>query len=201
MATSTDQEILNLLIKGTPLSILEIASLLNLTKADIRYHINKLLLQNKIIKISPNQGVPGRPAFRYAISDDEYKNNLEFLTNGLLSLFPDRSELISKLSDYFTSDLSLDSHQPIIIKLNSLISDLAHMHYSPRWETQFQGPMIYFGNCPYRKLLESHPDLCEMDKMIISKHLIQDVEVKNTIANGSHFCKFLILIKNPARNQ
>ena len=196
MPISTEQEILNLLAKTKPLSILEMAKLLNLTKADIRYHIKNLLAKNKIVKITPKEGVPGRPAFRYKISDDEFKHNLVFLTKGLLSLFPNETELLSKLSDYFVSDFSPDENQTIITKLNSLISKLSEMNYSPRWETQFQGPIIHFGNCPYRKLLKSHPELCEMDKMIISKYLNQDAKIVNTIAKESLSCKFQILIKN-----
>lgn len=199
MPISTEQEILNLLTKSKPLSILEMAELLNLTKADIRYHIKNLLTKNKIIKISPKEGVPGRPAFRYKISDDEFKHNLDFLTNGLISLFKDESDLLIKLSDYYMSDFSPNKNQTIINKLNSLILKLLEMNYSPRWETQFQGPIIYFGNCPYRKLIENHPELCELDKMIISKYLNQDVEIEKTIAKESLFCKFQILIKNLAR--
>ncbi len=199
MPTTTEQEIVNLLTNRKPLSILEMAKLLNLTKADIRYHVKNMLTQNKIVKIPPKEGAPGRPAFRYKISDDEFKHNLDFLTNGLLSLFPNKSELINNLSDNFVSDFSPDENRTIITKLNSLIYKFLELNYLPRWETQFQGPIIYFGNCPYRKLIENHPELCELDKMIISKYLNQDVEIEKTIAKESLFCKFQILIKNLAR--
>ena len=197
MIPKTEQEIINLLAKRNPLSISEIATELNLTKADIRYHIKNLLLKNKLIKVSPRKGIPGRPAIRYSISNDVYNNNLEFLANSLLSLSSDKTELVERLADCFLSEETTEKYQPILSKLNFLMSKLSNMNYSSRWETQFQGPIIYFANCPYRQLLKNHPELCEMDREIISKFLKHDVVTLNTIANGSYFCKFHVLIKNP----
>jgi predicted ArsR family transcriptional regulator len=196
MEQTTESELLNLISTRHSMSILEISTIMNLTKADIRYHVKKLVKKNHLIELLPNEGLPGRPAKRYKINPNYFNHNLENLISGLISFFPNKRDLVEKLSNYFfISFVKSNSQQPILQKLNSLVSNFSKMNYASRWETQFQGPTIFFSNCPYRNIIELHPELCQMDKLIISKFLNFEVKQINTIADGSSYCKFLVLIK------
>ena len=93
-------------------------------------------------------------------------------------------------------DTTSENNHSVIAKLNSLITFLGKMNYDSKWETHYEGPILFFGNCPYRKIVQSNPEFCEMDRQIISKFLSQEVITQNTIKKGSRFCQFLIQINN-----
>ncbi len=193
---STANEIISLLKKNGSMTILEIATTLRLTKADIRYQINNLLKSNVIVEEKPTNGTPGRPAKRYSLAPENFPDNYVYLVEAMLTWFPDKDSMIDGLSNYFSIINPDENSLSIISKLNSLKSFLDNMNYDTRWETHLQGPILFFSNCPYRKIIHSHPELCEMDQQIISKYLSQDVITQSTIEKGSRNCQFLIQIKS-----
>ncbi len=197
MNKSTEEEILVTLSQHDSMSVSELSISLNLTKADIRYHIKKLLKSGSIIIIPPEAGLRGRPAIRYKISNTFYSHNLETLINALLSIIPFNDDNISKIANYFSSLISSGYSQSLITKFNTLIIGLNKQNYNARWETQFTGPAIYFSNCPYRQIVQNHPTMCELDKRILEVFLDKKVSITQTNAlHGTKSCKFQILIRS-----
>lgn len=199
MNKTTTEEILISISKHQSLSVLELSTMLNLTKADIRYHISKLLKKNLVLRDKPHTGLPGRPAARFKITSDFYDNNLEFLIDGLISVYDNREELFSKLKSYYLTQIKLDKRQLLLTNLNKFIQIYNKFHYKARWETHYQGPAIFFNNCPYRQLIQKYPEFCELDRMVISKCLDQEVIILSTIAKNSNYCHFQLLVKNPTQ--
>ncbi|MDO9085935.1 MAG: winged helix-turn-helix transcriptional regulator [Anaerolineaceae bacterium] len=195
MQNSTDEEIINILSKNIPMSVNQLATLLNLTKADIRYQIKKLHKSGKVVKIEPELNLRGRPASRYKISDSFYKHNLIFLIHALFHLLPPGKNTFIKLSEHLSEKMDIDTNSSAISKLNQLISFLNLQNYESRWETQFHGPVIFFSNCPYRQVIQDHSELCVMDKDLIEISLNKKVKTLQTIVNnGGFYCKFQIII-------
>jgi predicted ArsR family transcriptional regulator len=195
MNKSTEEEILETLSQHDSMSVLELSISLNLTKADIRYHIKKLLTSGSIKIIPPEAGLRGRPAIRYKISYSFYSHNLETLTNALLSIIPINDDNILKIAKYFSSLISSVHSQTLITKFNTLIIGLNKQNYNARWETQYKGPVIYFSNCPYRQVVQNHPIMCELDRRILEVFLDKKVSVTQSNAlNGTRNCKFQISI-------
>lgn len=195
MNKSTEEEILEALSQHDSMSVLELSISLNLTKADIRYHIKKLLTSGSIVIIPPEAGLRGRPAIRYKISYSFYSHNLETLTNALLSIIPINDDNILKIAKYFSSLISSVHSQTLITKFNTLIIGLNKQNYNARWETQYKGPVIYFSNCPYRQVVQNHPIMCELDRRILEVFLDKKVSVTQSNAlNGTRNCKFQISI-------
>ncbi|HSM23231.1 MAG TPA: winged helix-turn-helix transcriptional regulator [Anaerolineaceae bacterium] len=199
MDKSTQEDILISLSKHQSLSVLELSTMLNLTKADIRYHISKLLKKNLVLREKPHTGLPGRPAARFKITSDFYENNLVFLIDGLIAVHENRSDLFSKLESYFVNHIKFDKNQLSLNNLNKIIQILNIFHYKARWETHYQGPSIFFNNCPYRQLIQKYPEFCELDRMVISSCLDQEVIILSTIAKNSNYCHFQLLVKNPTQ--
>lgn len=195
MNKSTEEEILVTLAQHESMSVKELSISLNLTKADIRYHIRKLLNNGTINNIPPDPGMRGRPAVRYKIATTFFSHNLVTLINALFSIIPIIDDNISRLAKYYCSLIPLEPSQSLITKFNTLIIGLNYQNYNARWETQFKGPVIYFSNCPYRQVVQNYPILCEMDKRIIEVFLDKNTTIINTFAkNGTKNCKFQILI-------
>lgn len=195
MNKSTEEEILATLAQHESMSVKELSISLNLTKADIRYHIKKLLTNSMIDIIPPQAGKRGRPAVRYKISNSFYSHNLVTLVNSIFSTISINDDHISKMAKYYSSLIPSEPSQSLITKFNTLIIGLNYQNYNARWETQFKGPVIYFSNCPYRQVVQNHPILCEMDKRIIEVFLDKNATIINTFAiNGTKNCKFQISI-------
>jgi predicted ArsR family transcriptional regulator len=195
MNKSTQEEILVTLSQHDSMSVLELSISLNLTKADIRYHISKLLTYGTINIIPPEAGLRGRPATRYKIANSYYSHNFVTLINAIFSAIPINDDEISKIAKYYASLIAPEFSQSFITKFNTLIIGLNQQNYCARWETQFKGPVVYFSNCPYRQVVQNHPILCELDRRIVEVFLDKNVTIINTFAiNGSKNCKFQISI-------
>ncbi len=195
MNKSTEEEILATLSQHDSMSVLELSISLNLTKADIRYHIKKLLTSGSINVVPPEAGIRGRPAVRYKIANTFYSHNLVTLVNTIFSTITINDEHISKMAKYYSSMIPSEHQKSLITKFNTLIIGLNKQNYNARWETQFKGPVIYFSNCPYRQVVQNHPFLCELDRRIIAVFLNKNVSIINTFAiNGTGSCKFQISI-------
>ncbi len=195
MHKSTEDEILSILSKNESMTIYELSISLSLTKADIRYHILKLLKTGAIYPIQPESGKPGRPAIRYKIDNTYFAHNLPSLIDAIFSFVPLDDNNISKISNFICSKIETSNTKSTIIKFNDLIIGLTKQNYIPRWETQYSGPVIYFSNCPYRQIIQKHPLLCEMDRKIIEEFLEKKVTIVHSIQlNETKSCKFQICV-------
>jgi len=197
MNRSTEEELLLILSKHQSLTILELSTILNLTKADIRYHISKLIKKGQVIKEEPNVGLPGRPAARFKVSPVLFEDNFELLIDGLISIYDNKPKLFLKLEKYFLDQIKLDKTSSLLINLIKFIQIFENFHYEARWETHYHGPVVFFNNCPYRKIIHKYSELCELDRMIIAKSLNQEVNCLSTIAKNSRFCQFQVILKSP----
>jgi predicted ArsR family transcriptional regulator len=44
---------------------------------------------------------------------------------------------------------------------------LNELEYQARWEAHARSPRIILGNCPYKGIIEEHPELCQMDVYLL----------------------------------
>lgn len=193
----TEDEILALIANQQPMTIAQIAKNLNLTKADIRYQITKLLKANKLNTVYPITGEPGRPAIRYQVAENYYSDNYSFLLEAFIKTFMLSEDDVKNLVDEISNNLSIDSSQPIIIRINDLVSNLNSHNYQARWETRYHGPIIFFLNCPYRQLASNHPQFCKMDLKLIEKNINKKVRKISTIVEDkTNKCAFQVLLND-----
>ncbi len=150
MTQSTSQEILTLLSSNPLLTVKEISQRLNLTKADIRYHISRLEAEGQIKSASAQpkqvQTKPGRPAKVFTVSDQVYPDNIKELMQtwfSLSGLKPETLQTAAQLmvNNFAISDTLLHS---VFQTMNHIITELNHRHYNARWEIKPHGPVIYF---------------------------------------------------------
>jgi predicted ArsR family transcriptional regulator len=159
-------------------SVAELAEMLALTKADIRYHL-KTLIADHLIEVTPVGEKPprhgrGRPAARFMLTGKARPDNYQALAAILMRLFLDRSDQSPQENALTLASLMFDrttanSSRPVQ-ELNRLMDELNRRSYAAHWEARREGPEIFFENCPYAAILPDFPLLCEMDRQVITQH-------------------------------
>jgi hypothetical protein len=77
--------------------------------------------------------------------------------------------------------------------LQNAIKILNVHHYQASWEARLNGPRFYLRNCPYAALLGDHPELCNMDRLILETLIKKPVHQIAKMGFGlevSLFCVF-----------
>lgn len=176
MEKNTSQQILGYLSENPNATVRQISRALQVTAADVRYHLSNLLEQN-LVNISANNKVSqrGRPARSYTLSHQARPNNILSLARAALSLLFCESPKLEKetLQQIANQLFPTQSEFPssFTSKIIQLINRLNLTGYVARWEARPNGPRIFFANCPYRQLLNQFPQLCEVDRLILQNQL------------------------------
>ena len=198
----TEERILDLLRKHQQATCQELASLLGMTKANIQYHLQKMV-QEKIVESSDEKPVEGkgRPAKIYRLHSNAFENNYEGLCEIVLSeLMHDRrlpepeEEVMTQMGERLAKKMMVSGS--MVQRLNQLIHYLNRHGYQANWEARQRGPMITFRSCPYATLLGAFPSLCLMDaqmiKDVLSARIIQNETNSMTMENKVTICRFKV---------
>ncbi len=140
----------------------------------------------------------GRPAQIYSARQLSDQNNLEQLTDTLLStlftnLMPgEETQILRNIARQMVDRCVVDKHNPTR-QLYSSIRALNRMSYQAHWEAHLQNPRIMLGHCPYLALMEHHPEICQLDNYLLQELLdtpVEHSEKRVTNARGLTECVF-----------
>lgn len=198
MDQPTSSEILTLLSKSHPLTIAEISQQLNLTKADIRYHVSRLINEGQLKSASStiSSQKRGRPAKVFTVSDELYPDNIKELIQVWFGLTGLNTETLKKAAALLAKNFVHNKESTsFFLKMNEIITELNHRKYNARWEIKPSGPVIYFHNCPYKNIVGQNFELCQMDQYLLSELTGTDIRKQHTIAqNKTNRCMFILRI-------
>lgn len=206
MPATIREKILEHLRLNRTASVAALAFALDVTKADIRYHL-KPLLGEGLVEIEDRESTQsnkarGRPKASFRLTSSARANNLQALASALLHEFysaqsVDPEERSSRLARLLFS-LPADEGDTLIQRLTRLVDQLRESHYEPRWEAHSAGPRILFENCPYAAILAEFPQLCEMDRQYISQFSGLRTELLQTLNTSKRkppACVFRLTIR------
>lgn len=195
------QKILNFILEQQSATVEELSRVFKVTPANIRHHISILTEQGSVQVIGQKAtAIRGRPAQLYGATQQSNQNNLEILTETLLSiLFEDfgsveRNQLLKKIARQLATYFKLDTYNPTR-RLYSSIRILKRMNYQPHWEAHFEYPRIMLGHCPYRAILAHNPEICHMDAFMLRELLdtpVRQIEKLAFNTKGIEECVFLM---------
>jgi len=199
--TNARQKILNYILEQQSATADELSKVFNVTPANIRHHLSILVGQGslKIIGQKATSG-KGRPSQIFRASQQSEQNNLEQLTDTLLSTLLGASQpeepsvLLQDIARQLVKKYVLDKHNPTR-RLYSSIRALNHMSYQAHWEAHIENPRIMLGHCPYLAILDHHPEICEMDSYLLKELLDRPVRQTEKLAlnaKGLPECIFLL---------
>ncbi len=199
----TYNRILTYLKENRTATITNLTMLWGLTRADIRHHINNLLQDGLIEKVSPvkqKQIKRGRPEHEYSLcsksGDGNYHNLCAVLLKFLLRCYP--TNIQGDLLETLAKEISANPIQTSSLtkKMNILVSWLNERGYHSHWEAGAEGPRLMFLHCPYAILLPEYPELCRLDELILENSLslkIKQIAQMDPRSNNSRACVFKIL--------
>ncbi len=187
--TTARQKVLTHLKKTRAASAREIARALKMSAPNIRHHLSVLRSDGRVefVAVNNREG-RGRPEKMYSLSQSALGDNLSALADALLSVEGYKLQVESVASRLL--DSTQFTNLPITKRLALLVEKLNEMHYQSRWEASAEGPRVILGRCPYAKIIEQHPELCQMDAAMLKGALGNNVEQIAKIEKMQSACIF-----------
>jgi len=169
---ATRNQILNYLQNHPPSSAGEIARYLQMTSANIRYHLGILKTEGAVTDVGQRPaGGAGRPILLYTLASNSLGDNLVPLLSGLLTALErdkDQNPTLDQLVEILIPD-QWGKTRNRIQRFNKAVAFLNSKHYHASWEARPQGPRVILRHCPYQHLAQTHPILCRMDERLLSR--------------------------------
>lgn len=195
------QKILNFILEQQSTTVEELSKVFRVTPANIRHHLSILVGQGSVIVIG--QKAPafrGRPAQIYRGAQQSNQSNLDHLADVLFinliqnSGQDEKAPLLKKIASQLVAKFPLDINNSTR-RLYSSIRALNHMSYQAHWEAHVENPRIMLGHCPYRAILDRHPEICQMDAFILEALIdtpVRQIEKLALNAKDLPQCVFLL---------
>jgi predicted ArsR family transcriptional regulator len=200
MATAR-QKILRYILEERGVTVEALSRVFKVTQANIRHHLSILVEQGSVRVIGKmEQNGKGRPSQIFTASQRSDQNNLEQLTDTLLSTLlsdaqPENSNvLMHEIARQMVSKTIVDKHNPTR-QLYSTIRALNRMSYQAHWEAHIENPRIMLGHCPYQAILAHHPEICQLDAFLLQELLDTPVSQAGKLSPNTKSlpeCVFLI---------
>jgi predicted ArsR family transcriptional regulator len=167
----TRQQILTYLNTHPGATALEISRYLDLTAANIRYHLGSLL-SSGWVQISGKRGPggAGRPTKLYNLTSRSLGSNIESLLTIILeTLGADNSadEILRTIAEILADKADLKPGNRIQ-KYNQAVEYLNQLDYHANWEAHPEGPQVILRHCPYREMAKDQDQLCQIDSYLLS---------------------------------
>jgi len=168
----TRVSILNYLEAHPPSSADEIGRYLEMTAANIRYHL-QILEEEGFVQVSGKRspGGAGRPILLYSLTALTLEDNLAPLLGGLLALIQNsdaRDQLLAEAAEGLIKG-ELEPRKNRVQRFNQGIAFLNTRHYHASWEARPGGPRVALRHCPYQDLAQTHPVLCQLDQVLLQQ--------------------------------
>ena len=168
----TRERIFTYLQNHPPSSAGDISRYLEMTSANIRYHLD-ILIDRGLVCVAgerPAGGV-GRPILLYSLTSNSLGDNLKPLLRALLSEMNEsenQEQVINKITDNLIKG-KLEGRRNRVQRFNEGIEFLNTMHYHASWEARPQGPQVELRHCPYQDLAKTQPALCLLDEKLLQR--------------------------------
>lgn len=166
----TRERILTYLKDHPPSSAEEISRYLEMTPANIRYHLD--ILENmglvEVIGKRPAGGA-GRPILLYSQTSVSLGDNLVPLLEAFLTEVngsDSRDEILNQIAERLIQG-KIGQTRNRVQRFNEGVAYLNTLHYHASWEARPQGPRVELRHCPYQDLAQTYPILCQLDEKLL----------------------------------
>ena len=156
-------------------TVAELSRKFQLTPANIRYHVKKLQEDGLVTVTTPEpwKRRRGRPELVIQLASRSRPDSLPQLVHALLSAAGEIQDPV--VAAAFSSAVRQHLFPgparggSLTTRINRLVASFNHLNYQARWEVHAAGPRIIFANCPFARVIASHPELCEMDRRLLEE--------------------------------
>jgi predicted ArsR family transcriptional regulator len=196
--TSNRERILELLETNRAMTSGELSRTLQVTPADIRHHLRRLVRDRLIMSVGERKALgKGRPSKVYMLAGQG--ENVTRLAGKLLQEWlqshpqPD-SETYTQLAHLIYAPAPAPAGH-ITQRLLYAIQQVNKHHYLAHWEAHADAPQVVFGHCPFLSILDDHPELCQMDEAYLGELLgtrVEQLAKREPNRMGLPICRFRV---------
>lgn len=204
----TRWQILTILKEKGQATVDDLARALSLTPITIRHHVSILLGEGYLSAQQVRRRV-GRPHYVYSLTEkavDLFPQGYHVLTDRLLDEMQEMvgkdgmAELLTRLADKLAARISPHVASSVLEeRLDQAARHLASEGFLARWEKTADGYIFSELNCPYRRVVDRHPEICMIDERFLTTVLGVRVERVECTAGDGGRCTFLLRRDAPTR--
>jgi predicted ArsR family transcriptional regulator len=198
---STRDHILQTLLRQPRTTINELAETVGINPISVRHHLTNLQVEGLVSTEEERHGV-GRPRLVYFLTEagtERFPTRYLRLTTRLLdqlkSTMPEPmvsrlfSQMASDMADNYTNQMQGLSMEE---RLNLTKTLLAEEGFNVEWEKTGTKYQIHEITCPYLRIGQSHPEVCTVDQILISRILAVPAEKVQCILSGDAHCTYVV---------
>jgi DeoR family transcriptional regulator, suf operon transcriptional repressor len=200
---STREKIIHTLLVHPQSTIFEIASAVGINTISVRHHLSSLQADGLVVDEEERHGV-GRPRLVYSLSEkgmEGFPTNYLRLTNRLLDQL--KGALPESVVTGIFTKMGIELGEMYLQKAKNItnleerlnfVQELLELEgFTGSWEKYEHSYQIHENSCPYFHIGQSHPEVCTVDKALISTILNTPVKKINCILKGDAQCTYLIV--------
>lgn len=198
--------VLETLSQHGTLPIDEIARAAHLSTMAMRYHLTLLVEEGLIVADTVNhRAAVGRPQVLYALADDAHEHlpkQYAWLAEQLLDEFgkaygeKEKRALMRRAGRHMaTLAPAMRPNARIESRVKHTANFLSERGYMARWEKEADEFRLYVCNCPYRQVMRTHPQVCDMDIAMVGELLGTPAKMSTCMANQDCACSFVVKAK------
>jgi predicted ArsR family transcriptional regulator len=170
---------LEILKRRGEITVQELSQELDLTSVTVRHHLEILRSEGYITDPEVRRSNrPGRPRYVYRLTSmaaDLFPNNYSGLADALLralneNVDEEQREALLEKTAHKLSEGAEDLPEDREARLDGIVSYLKKLGFVSRWEETEAGEYnLYVCNCPYHYVAESHPEVCQIDRIMLGE--------------------------------
>ncbi len=182
-------------------SVSELAGAVGVKSVTIRHHLNSLQAEG-LIEVEEQRQAVGRPVHLYRLSEKAerlFPQTYQLLVDGLLdqikaTLPPaEVQRLIGALAGALADDLRHElAGLPPDARRERLVEWLERRGLTARWRQSEDGLELVKYHCPYHAVGQRHPELCQIDEMLVGVVLDAEVERATCLLSGDAACTLVL---------
>lgn len=184
----------------------EISKRFRLSGATVRHHLLILAEEGRITVVeNAKDGQRGRPHQLFRVTRRGEADLLASLLEALIGInamptLESPSGEAGMIGAVVGAIQHLLAYQPgqsvsMTPRMINLVEALTRLGYAARWEVRSPNPVVIFQNCPFARVQNRHPVLCQADAAVLSKALGRTAKPTSLFElddQGRRICRFAI---------
>jgi predicted ArsR family transcriptional regulator len=202
MSESSDRVLLDLIRRGGPLTVGDMATSLGVTATAIRNRLTRLLGAGLVERQAEHQD-RGRPKHTYRVSVEAQKRLGQNYTDLALVLWDEMmstgldrklrrllfTRVTDRLAEIYRSQVTGEEWEGRLVQLSNLLHDRGVEAEVAR-EAGEAIPILRQHSCPYYELAEADRAICALERKMFEKVLGRSLRLSQCRLDGDRFCDF-----------
>jgi len=200
---ATRERILNILKERGQATVKELSGTLDLTTVTIRHHLDTLRREKLVATPTVrHRKAPGRPQHVYTLTEeaaDCFPKRYECLIDLLLEEIRaqlsqgDVEEMMASIGRRIADQISIPGDAGVEERVAIAVNFMDDRGYMAHWEKSQSGDYrVHIANCPYESVAQHHPEVCEIDRTLLTEFLGSTLAEISRVSVPSLHCTYVI---------